>query len=130
MIMGIEFNAKTFTAAPRRQPVVMFWGGGHTRESDPTNNGWRCRPATSGHEHQVWIVGQPGKAGCASIVEHRNGTLDVAIYLETPKEVYESVNAPRESRQCRDARYVRVDAYSGVGLRIIREIEKEREMLR
>jgi hypothetical protein len=119
----------TFVSTPAREPVVCFWGGGHTAETDPTKKGWRSRPV--GDSGRLWLVGQPGKAGCASvmIIPERPGIADVAVYLESPKEVESWLLTPRDTRTGLDARYIQFPAISGVGLRIIIEINKEREML-
>lgn len=122
------FNPATFKAAPQMAPVSVFWGNGHTRDTDPIQQGWRCRPV--GTCGDLWLVGQPGKAGCASICINplRPEVMDVAVYFETPKEIHAWLMAPRASRDFVDGRFVDVPAIGGAGLRIIAEILKERAM--
>ena len=120
-----------FTRAPTRfTPTESFWGGGHTVETLPSNKGWRCRPAGV-----CWVVGQRGKRGCASIrvLEYahpayadREPALDVAIYLQDPKEVHDAIMAGGAGHL--DPRYVEVPILElgGEGLNVLRLIEEER----
>jgi hypothetical protein len=131
--MTMMFDAKSFSLRPAQEPVMIFFGGGHTAETDPSRKGWRCRPAKAGHDNKVWIVGQPGKAFCASVMltyhlvdGEPKDLIDVAIYFEDPKTVQQWINSPRDKRDPLDARYVQFPAISGCGLSVIQEIEKER----
>jgi len=119
-----EFIMLEFKTVMPRTPTPDFWGCGHTAETDPTRQRWRCR-----RQGQVWLIGQPSSVGCASVMILRDGRLDVAIYLETPKEISDWLAADRETREIRDPRYLDFHPLEcgGDGLRIIREIEKERE---
>jgi len=73
------------------------WGGGHTRETDPTLQGWRVRHAwyTADEKLNVLLIGRPNVAGCATVVLH--GGLDdghpngcghwVKVFDTTPQAV-------------------------------------------
>ncbi len=99
--------------------IPLIWGSGHTVESDPIPKGWRCRKIA---DCQVWVVGQRGKGGCASIRLAGRYGWDVALYLETPKEV----DSVLKGGGFLDARFVQIPDVPGFGLEIIREIESER----
>lgn len=112
------FKYKSSPAAP-----ACIWGSGHTRETDPIKGGWRCRVMPGGRPG-TYLIGQEGKAGCATIRPWKGGEWDVAIYLEAPDEVRHSF-----FRGHCDARFVQVADVPGFGLEIIREIEAERRFL-
>tara|TARA_R110000751_G_scaffold290496_1_gene397163 strand:+ start:3712 stop:4143 length:432 start_codon:yes stop_codon:yes gene_type:complete len=117
LVIAMIFLVKSFKTAPSPTLAMgqgLFWGGGHTAETDPSRNGWRAR-ATG----QVVIVGQPGVAGCATAMWLSDGRIDVALRDETPKEVYDAL---QENRLLGDTMYHQFPDVSGVGLRIINQI--------
>ena len=114
-----KFAMKKFTVSPRIF-VAHIWGGGHTPDTDPGRQGWRCVPVRG--LTKVWVVGQKGKEGCASFRPLPKGRWDVALYLEGPREVALELSAGRSL----DARYVQVTNTPGFGLTIIEEIEADR----
>jgi len=120
-----KFEPKNFRVSPPKEPVRGFWGGGHTLETDPIQQGWRCYPSKKGPENKIWIVGQRNVEGCASIMRWPNGILDIALYLETPQEIYRRIKTGGPL----DARYVQTKIYWGVGLQVIRLILEERVVL-
>lgn len=93
-----------------------IWGGGHTPETDPTSAGWKCRD----YEH-VMLAGRKGVEGCFSARRLSAGILDVAIYVETPKEVHNFLNGG----DYLDAIFVKIQEHPGWGLEAIRLVEKE-----
>ena len=109
------FDPKSFRT-PSLNLVHHIWGGGHTLETDPTRKGWRCREVTPGR----FLVGRPGKEGCASFVWCRDGW-DVGVYHMPPAEAHKHL----KEGEGVDAHYVEVGNHSGFGLDIIREIEAE-----
>jgi hypothetical protein len=119
--------------APTLSTTLMFmcvWGGGHTRETDPTRNGWRFR-ALPGARAGVYLIGQAGKEGCATArlvgSDFTGWEWDVGIYWETPEEVslYVTSPAPGPEGPFCDARFVQTADVPGWGLDVIREIEDE-----
>jgi hypothetical protein len=120
------FNPASFTLAPAREPVHVFWGHGHTLDTDPTRQGWKVRRCTP--TGQAWVVGQPGKAGCASIIDLEDGRLDVCLYDEDPKTIDAWLKEPRETRRCFDAGpYHQIPAIGGAGLMVIRLVQAHRK---
>ncbi len=114
----------TFKVAPSKTLGFggnMFWGGGHTVETDPTRNGWKA--ATTSPEGRVVLVGQRGVAGCATIVAYPGGLLDVALYYECPEEIAKSLK--ETGRAGFDAEYVQIPDVSGCGLRVISLIQSK-----
>jgi hypothetical protein len=94
----------------------LVWGSGHTAETDPTRQGWRCKLA---YESGPLLVGQRGREVCATLRSLGCGKWDVAIYWDTPEEVV--------AQRCRiDASFHEVDDVPGWGLSVIRLIERER----
>lgn len=142
--MGTEtttprFNAREFTLPPEMEPVGIWWGHGHTRETDPTQRGWRIRPISFPKPEPegaraVWLMGRRGVAGCASIMIHERYPggpveLDVAIYDEDPKTIEQFILTPHEERVAKydyaiQPSYDFAPAVSGAGLMIVREIER------
>jgi len=110
---------KQFKCVEDRQWMGV-WGGGHTRETDPTMNGWKAKPVIK-ERPDVLMIGQPGKPVCATVIRLKD-RLDVAVYLETPKEIAEAFKGDRVP----DARFVPVADVSGFGLAVIREIQADR----
>ena len=79
-----KFDAAMFSVSYRWWSDL--WGGGHTRETDPETQGWRCVKQRANHD--LVVVGQRGVKGCASALKMPNGRADVAIYDElTPEDV-------------------------------------------
>jgi len=117
------FNPASFIAPPdSRCPFVNYaWGTGHTLETDPTRKGWRCRPNQPGSI--CALLGRPGTVGCASVIYIRDGELDVALYLETPKVAHEAINGGRA--HLLDPFYFQVPDLPGWGLKVINRIEED-----
>src|SRR4051794_4522085 len=94
------------------------WGNGHTPQTDPTRQGWRCRPAWDGGP---LLIGPKGIKGCATLVPLSDGEWDVAVYDDsTPEEVI--------AARCNTglvAAYHTVRNTSGFGLAVIRLIAAE-----
>lgn len=115
---------KNFTVA-RNEPVSTFWGNGHTVDTDPTKKGWFCkrilgRPAGT---EDAWVVGQPGKNGCATIMLVDAGKmLDVAMYDQPPSAVC-------SSGQLEAGKFVQLPAIPGSGLMVIEAIQQYRNDL-
>ena len=115
---------KKFKSAKPLTPTHGFWGGGHTPETDPTRKGWRCRPIVKGSG--VYLLGQKGKEGCATLRYIGEGDWDVALYDEAPEEIL---------RRFKEGVYLGATRYEtaqellmgGMGLGIIQRIEEERE---
>lgn len=106
-----------FTASSHPS-IAHVWGGGHTRETDPTQRGWRCR-AQPGRLGQLFVIGRRGVSGCASILLLGSG-LDVAIYDNlTPLEVSEGLATGRVIAD----EYLALPNVPGWGLQIARKIE-------
>lgn len=106
----------------------LFWGGGHTLETEPTRNGWKARFVGPAEISRVVLVGQKGVRGCATVVRHHDGQLDVALYDCEPKVIHDSI--ANNGRAGHDAEYFQIPDLSGCGLRIIQRIEKMREEIR
>lgn len=75
---------KEFSVSPTAW-ALSIWGGGHTRETDPSQKGWRVRPLTKGNS--IVLVGRRGVEGCFSVQPMLEGDLDIALYQETPEQV-------------------------------------------
>jgi len=107
----------------------MDWAGnGHTRETDPVNNGWKVK-AVAGRTDDLVILGRivDGKQvkGCASILP-MGDILDVAIYDDlTPKEIL----AVWAAGQGYDCPYYQIGPTCGWGLRVINQIEAEMDLM-
>ena len=106
----------------------LFWGGGHTLETEPTRNGWKARFVGPAEISRVVLVGQKGVRGCATVVRHHDGQLDVALYDCEPKVIHDSI--ANNGLAGHDAEYFQIPDLSGCGLRIIQRIEKMREEIR
>jgi hypothetical protein len=137
----MTFNPSTFQIAPDRHAGFgnhMFWGGGHTNDTLPTKKGWKAaRPSLETQEFRPWtrrnppispllLVGQAGVPGCATLLHNkgrRAGTVDVAIYDETP----EVINRRLAASVGTDAMYHQLPNIPGVGLSVIRLIEEHRK---
>jgi len=125
----MTFNPSTFKTAPDRHAGFgnhMFWGGGHNNETLPTNKGWKARRPQS--ESQLLLVGQPGVEVCATLLHLEYGTpgtVDVAIYCETPEEIRSRL----AKGEYTDAMYHQLPNIPGVGLSVIRLIEEERKQI-
>ena len=123
----MTFNPSTFKTVPDRHAGFgnrMFWGGGHTNETLPTKKGWKAARPSSGS--QLLLVGQRGAEVCATLLHNegrRAGTVDVAIYDETP----EVINRRLPARVGTDAMYHQLPNIPGVGLSVIRLIEEHRK---
>ena len=123
----MTFNPSTFKTAPDRHAGFgnrMFWGGGHTNETLPTKKGWKAARPSSGS--QLLLVGQRGAEVCATLLHNggrRAGTVDVAIYDETPEEIRSRL-AKGEGT---DAMYHEIPNIPGVGLRVVQLIEEARQ---
>ena len=116
------FNPRTFTVAKSKTLGFgenMFWGGGHTRQTLPTCNGWKASIVNS--EGQCVLVGQRGVRGCATVVALGPGELDVAVYYECPEEIAAALK--ERGRAGHDAYYFQIPDVSGCGLRVINLIE-------
>ncbi len=72
-----------FTTSPTPNPGLV-WGSGHTRDTDPTLNGWSCRPAWPGGP---LMIGRRGIPGCAALAPERHNLWTVSVFWETPEEV-------------------------------------------
>jgi len=117
--MEKTFDPKLLNAS--RPHWATYWCEGPvTRVTDPMKRGWRCRPAFKGSEDYCYIIGRPGIGGCASVIAMSRGTLDVAIYEDTPKEISSIIsNGGREA----DA-YREIDDIPGWGFKVIQLIQK------
>lgn len=106
---------RTFTSSPILCPSGL-WGNGHTPQTDPARQGWRCR--------QAWadgplLLGRKGVKGCATLVWHDEGVWDVGVYANsTPEEVI----AARANVGLVDG-FFEVDDRPGFGLAVIRLID-------
>ncbi len=122
--MNTIFDPTKFTneATPTEYFRRNAWGGGHTPETDPSRKGWQKRPSKKAPK--VLVIGQPGKPGCASVME-MSTTLDVALYVETAKEI-SAVLEEGKSLGCFDPYYRQIKPISGWGLEVIRWIEEMR----
>lgn len=111
------FDPKSFRTSSL-DLVRHIWGGGHTLETDPTRKGWRCREVNPG----LFLVGRPGKEGCASLSWSRYlHCWDVGIYHMPPAEAHKYL----KEHGGLDAHWVEVGNHPGFGLDIIREIGEE-----
>lgn len=110
---------KEFSGSPRWWDFI--WGSGWTPETDPTRQGWRCRPQRG--DASVVIVGQAGVPGCASAA--RGATLDVAVYDESPEEV----SAALATGRFLDPVYVQIPECSGWGITVLELIHRRRQEL-
>lgn len=112
---------KEFSVSPQQMWESSFpWGGGHTRETDPTRRGWRIRAISA----ELAVVGRPGVLGCLSVRRMGDGRLDIAMYDEVfPREVDQQLRAKRSTEA--DAFYVGSPT-PGWALPFIRELEAQR----
>lgn len=111
---------RQFTASPNWWSINI-WGGGHTRETDPTQRGWKAgRPKETRQGNPLLIlVGRRGVKGCFSVLPVV-GILDVLIYDETPEEIIAQWGR-HETPVYSHA--MRVDNIPGWGLELIELIE-------
>ncbi len=114
---------KSFEANSSR--LMGIWGGGHTVDTDPTKKGWRCRRIGM-EKRTVWLVGQKGVKGCATLVDIGRGEWDAAIYAEDPALIDLSLRQGRVGPH-HGAVYKTVPNVSGFGLKVIELIEEDRE---
>ena len=113
----MRFDPTKFGCPGRDEPASL-WGGGHTSETDPIAQGWRCRRVRD----DLWLMGQRGEEGCASfrIVD---GQWDVAVYDRAPHEVH---HALVEGSPLGDGPYHQIPDVPGFGLRVIQFIRENR----
>lgn len=102
-------------------PPCDVWGSGHTAATDPTRQGWRCRPRETG----VLILGQRGVAGCASIARLSAQRLDVALYSDVTPEALSA--AWHGGEKIYADSYHSVEDYPGWGLAVIQLVERARQ---
>lgn len=115
------FNLKTFTVDPISAVLALLpWGNGHTLETDPERQGWRCR-LVKGRQDGILLIGQVGVSGCASL-RIVDGAYDVAVYDDTPAKVA----AYLQGGEYCDADFHDVSATPGFGLAVIRLIKSRR----
>lgn len=99
-----------------------LWGGGHTRQTDPTKRGWRAARAVKGGD--VIIVGQPHMHGCFTAGLMGDGKVHVRVYQDqTPEGLVshmESISPPPSPESWKT-----VDQIPGWALEFIRELETE-----
>ena len=113
-----KFDPSTFTV-DNRWWVRNIWGGGHTAETDPTQRGWRAARVTP---NSAVLVGRRGKPGCFSAIQMSDGTIEVALYVETPEEVA----ASWKKGEVLDCPYRFVPNIPGWALPLIAQIERDR----
>lgn len=86
--MATKFNSAAFCVTASHW-WDSLWGGGHTPETSPPNQGWRAYQA--GGDPDTVLVGRKGQPGCFSAQpygdDHR---VDVAFYDETPEQVIDA----------------------------------------
>ena len=105
------FNALEFKT-DHSEPTPIFWGNGHTVETDPTKV-WKMKYHT---RFKCWMIGKKDDSvGCISI-RNLNGILDVAFYYGKPSETFIDGGF-------NDAIYREYPEGSGVGLEIIQEMK-------
>lgn len=117
------FDVKKFTTPTPYEPVLVFWGNGHSPRTDPTRKGWRCRPVKG--LTSTWLVGQVGVEGCASIV-FISGKLDVAFYEALPEEVHKHLKSGKGGL---DPLFQEFAPTAGVGLQIIAVIKNQLRLI-
>lgn len=113
--------------------AATIWGGGHTRETLPTNKGWRARATCK--DSPTLLGGRPGVKGCftaqlvpALVVEGQkvaDGYIDLAVYSETPEEVLAALKEANGS--ILDPTYHRQAYHPGWGLTAISLVEQQIE---
>lgn len=91
------------------------WGTGYDPGAIPIRHGWRIAPANEGAT--TIIIGKDKHQGCASVMRHPDGKLDVALWMATPKQVSESFN--RETPSLHAPVYIEMDTCEGWALIII-----------
>ena len=125
---------KTFRAPPL---AIMPWGGGHTRETDPSQNGWTCRQFG-----RAYLISRKGDKVCASAVRMVRCRLRcrgsrcrcqgwaVALYWNTPDDVVrylETGHGFDSGGWTIDARYDSLVGGPGWGLTVIELLDIERQ---
>lgn len=105
-----------------RPDVATIWGNGHTRETDPMLKGWRVVTPYP-QRPELLMIGRKGVKGCATILPLPDERLDVAIYYNTPKEVVD------KGSMGLDPKFVQINNHFGWGLEVLREIQKDVEIL-
>jgi hypothetical protein len=111
------FNQKKFSTSATPQAIESMWGGGHTPDTDPVQQGWQCRKMKGCDDY---VIGQRGQAGSAS-VNIRTSTVDVGVYLEDPATVSKNL-----AKGIGDASFTSITLASGWGLTVLELITKER----
>jgi hypothetical protein len=102
------------------------WGGGHTPQTDPgsitkpVSERWRLAHG-EGSGPDVVLGGRKGRPGCFSVRPLSGGTLDLAVYLETPEEV----SAAWQAGVNLDPSYHEITNVPGWGLVAIELVEAE-----
>ena len=105
------------------------WGGGHTHETDPSRNGWRCRPVG---DNGVLLLAKKGDVVAASCRKMSDGW-DVGLYWNSPSDVAAYLRG--ETKFCSEgytieATYRKVADVPGWGLEVIDLLREERKILK